>query len=89
MADKLLKVQEVACILGCSVQTINYWYAFKRAKPRNKYAKMLPDFIQDGARQCRYWKQDDIWKLIEFQKQLPKGKNGILGCVTQKYVKKK
>lgn len=84
----LLKIQEVACLLGCSVNTINHWYAFKRAKPNDEYAKLLPDFIQNGDRQCRYWKQDDIWKLIEFQKQIPKGRNGVLGVVTQKYKKK-
>lgn len=89
MGEKLLKIQELAVLLGCSVNTINHWYAYKKMKPDSEFAKILPDFIQQGERQCRFWKQEDVWKLVEFQKNLPKGRNGILGCVTQKYVKRK
>lgn len=89
MEEKLLKIQEVACLLGCSVNTINHWYAFKKLEPDNEYSKLLPEFIQNGERQCRYWHQEDMWKLIEFKQNLPKGRNGILGAVTQKYTKKK
>lgn len=89
MGEKLLKIQEVACLLDCSIYSINNWYAFKKAYPTNEYAKKLPNFIQDGKRQCRYWKKEDIWKLIEFKQSLPKGRAGVLGKITQRYIKKK
>lgn len=88
-SEKLLKLEEVAIIVGTSSKSINNWYWFKRENPDNEYAQMLPDYIQEGARQTRYWKESDIWKLIEFKSSIPQGRNGIMGCVTQKYYHKK
>lgn len=84
-----LNITEVAVLVGCSVQTINYWYKFKRVEPNNKFAQMLPEYTQEGNRQTRYWEEDDIFKLVEFKNAIPKGRNGLLGSVTQKYSKKK
>lgn len=86
--ERLLKVEEVAVTLGCAVNTINNWYMWKRVNPEHELAKLLPDYIQKGSRQTRYWKESDIWKLIEFRSKLPKGRNGVLGAITQKYLKK-
>lgn len=82
-----LRIEEVALRIGSSVQTINYWYRWKKLNPENEYAKLLPDYVQDGANQTRYWNSEDIWKLIEFKQKLPHGRKGILGDVTQKYRK--
>lgn len=84
-SKSLLKVEEVALLVGVSVKTINNWYSFKRIEPDSEYSKLLPEFIQKGARQTRYWEKNDIWKLFEFKQKIPKGRNGILGKVTQKY----
>lgn len=89
MEDTLLRVEEVALLIDSSVKTIQNWYQFKRAQPENEYAQMLPDYVQEGGRQKRYWKESDIPKLLEFKRKIPKGRNGILGCVTQKYYHKK
>lgn len=91
MAEKLLKVQEVSVIIGSSIQTINYWYKWKKSNPENELSKLLPDykFIQEGGRKTRYWKQSDIWMLLEFKQKIVRGRNGIMGNITQKYVKKK
>lgn len=89
MKEQLLRVEEVAILIGSSVKTINNWYAFKKAQPESDFAKMLPDFQQEGTRQTRYWKQEDVWKLLEFKQVLPKGRAGVLGQVTQKYYKKR
>ena len=86
--NKKLTVTEVAVLVGCSVQTINYWYAFKRKEPNNKLAKILPDYTQEGGRQTRYWKEEDIFKLVMFKNSIPRGRNGILGSVTQRYAKR-
>ena len=87
--EKLLRVEEVAISLGVSVKTINNWYWFRRENPDHKLAKLLPDFIQEGERQTRKWKQSDIWKLLEFKSKIPTGRNGVMGSVTQRYYHKK
>ena len=87
--ERLLKLEEVAILIGSSGKSINNWYWFKRENPDNEYAQMLPDFIQNGERQTRYWRESDIWKLIEFKNAIPQGRNGIMGSITQRYYKKK
>lgn len=90
MAGDRLRIEEVALFLGVSVETINIWYRFKKQNPNDEYAKMLPEFEQDnGARSCRWWHQEDLDKFKEFQSARPIGRNGAMGVVTQKYVKKK
>lgn len=84
MGERLLKIEEVALMIGVSVQTINIWYKWARTNPDNDYAKMLPAYKQMGSRQTRYWTQSDIWKLIEFNKVIPRGRNGVMGDVTQR-----
>ena len=83
--ERLLKLEEVAILIGSSGKSINNWYWFKRENPENEFSKMLPDYLQDGPHQTRYWKESDIWKLVEFKQMIPKGRNGIMGSVTQKY----
>ena len=83
-----LKVDKVAMLVGVSVRTVNNWYWFKGQNPNNEYSKMLPNF-KIGDRGCRLWNSDDIPKLVQFKEQLPHGRNGVLGSVTQRYYKKK
>ena len=83
----LLRLEEVAILVGVSFKTINSWYAFKRMHPDNEYAKMLPDYIQAGPRQTRYWKRDDVWKLIEFKNSVVRGRGGNMGDITQRRIK--
>lgn len=85
--DRLLRVEEVALQIGVSVQSINVWYRWARQNSDNEYAKILPQYIQTTSRSVRYWRQSDIWKLLEFKASIPHGRNGVLGSVTQKYVK--
>ena len=87
--ERLLKLEEVAILIGSSGKSINNWYWFKRENPDNEYAQMLPDYIQEGPRQTRYWKESDVWKLIEFRNKIPQGRNGVMGSVTQRYYNKK
>ena len=85
--DKLLNVQEVAVLINSSVPTISAWYRWKGLYPEHELAKMLPDFERHGAHRARYWKYSDIWKMVEFKKAIPQGRNGVMGDITQKYVK--
>lgn len=85
MEEKLLRIEEVAVTIGSSCKSINNWYWFKRENPDNEFAQMLPDYVQFGERQTRYWKKSDIQKLIEFKKAIPHGRNGLMGSITQRY----
>lgn len=84
---KYLNAIEVAVLVGTSIQTLNSWYKWKRTHPEHELAKLLPDF-ERGDRRTRYWKSTDVWKIIEFKTNIPVGRNGIMGDVTQKYTKK-
>lgn len=89
MGEDLLRVEEVAVQIKRSVKTINSWYVFKKENPDNVTAKLLPDYVQSGSRQTRYWKSSDIPKFIAFRDALPIGKHGIMGSVTQRYIRRK
>jgi hypothetical protein len=88
MAEKLLRIEEVALLVGTSTQTINNWYRWKKTNPEHPLAKLLPDYNQDGDRQMRLWKNSDIWSIVEFKNTIPHGRNGILGDITQKRTRK-
>lgn len=87
---KMLKATQVAVELGVCPQTIDRWYKWAELNPTNDIAKMLPDYVRGGrGRGCgRLWESTCIDKFKEFQKALPVGKAGIMGDVTQKYVRK-
>lgn len=85
---KTLNVQEVAVLIKSSVPTISSWYRWKALHPDHELAKLLPEFKRQGPHNARVWEYSDVWKLIAFRDSLPQGRNGIMGDVTQKYVKK-
>lgn len=87
MAEKLLRIEEVALLVDSSTQTINNWYRWKRLHPEHPLAKILPDYTQSGERQKRFWKKSDIWAITEFKNSIPHGRNGVLGDVTQKHTR--
>lgn len=86
--ENYITIQELAFLVGCSAQTIGSYYKFKKENPNNELAKILPDFVRIGKRNTRYWKEEDAEVIKEFRKNLPQGRNGALGSVTQRYVKK-
>ena len=87
MEKKKLRIEEVALVVGVSIQTINNWYRWKKLHEDDELATLLPNYEQVGERQIRYWDQNDVWSIMEFKKRLPHGRNGILGEITQKHTK--
>lgn len=79
-----IKIEELAMRIDSSVQTINNWYKWKRENPDNELASLLPEYIQEGNRQTRYWNTKDIWKFIEFKTAIVHGRNGIMGQFRRK-----
>lgn len=88
MEEKLLNVSEVSLIVGASIQTISSWYKWKGLHPDHALAKLIPEFTRIGNKRTRYWKKEDAWALRRFRDSIPQGRNGVMGDVTQKYVKK-
>lgn len=87
--SRLLTANEVALAVGISVHTLDLWYKFKRQNPEHEFSKLLPEYTQETEKSNRLWDQNDMWKLVDFKQRIPKGRRGVMGSVTQKYVKKK
>lgn len=88
MGERLLSAQEVAILIDRFPTTISMWYRWKRENPEHELAQLLPDYIQEHPRSKRLWKESDVYKLIEFEKNIVKGRKGLMGSVTQRYQKK-
>lgn len=88
MDIKLINAQETAYRVGISCKTLDIWYRFKRENPSNEYALMIPEYYQETSRSKRLWKESDVAALINFKNSIPQGRGGVLGSVTQKYLKK-
>ena len=88
--DRKLNATEVAVLVGCSVQTLNYWYAFKRENENSEnvdirnLVNILPEYTQEGNRQTRYWTEDDIYRIVAKKNAIPKSRKELLGSVTQR-----
>lgn len=74
---------------GVSVKTLDIWYMWKRLHPEHELAQLLPEYVQEGKRHKRYWEYDAIYQILEFRKAMPRGRSGLMGEVTQKYIRKR
>lgn len=82
--QNMLSIEEVAVKLGVSYKTLCNWYAYKRKFPEDEWSKKLPEYILGGDRGTkRLWKESDLEKLFAFKAELPRGRGGVLGRVTQ------
>ena len=80
----MLSIEEVAVRLGVSYKTICNWYAYKRKFPDDIWSQKLPEYILGGNKsKKRLWKESDLEKLEKFKAELPHGRYGVLGRVTQ------
>lgn len=91
MEQAELRIEQVAGLVGVSVETLNIWYRFKAKDPDNEYAKLLPEFKRAGVgkRTARLWKFNDVEKIMVFKQSIPKGRNGVLGEITRNYNRRK
>lgn len=84
MEEKMYSIEEVAVKLGVSYKTICNWYAYKRKFPEDVWAQKLPEYKLGGMRNAkRLWTEQDLEQLFKFKEELPRGRGGVLGKVTQ------
>ena len=82
--ERMYSIEEVAVILGVSYKTLCNWYAYKRKFPDDVWSQKLPEYILGGDKKTkRLWKDSDLEKLFAFKTELPRGRGGVLGKVTQ------
>lgn len=84
MKERLVNAMEVSLLAGITVPTLNRWYKWKHSNPDHELVKLLPDYIRIGNKQTRYWKEKDVYKIIEFRSKLPQGRAGILRKTKEK-----
>lgn len=84
----LFTIEEVAVAISTSAQTIRSWYRFKKKFPDNEYAKLLPNPMIFGKYHQKVWDKSGIDALRYYKSVIPKGRNGVMGDITQAYVRK-
>lgn len=82
-----LTATEVSQRLNVSVKTLTGWYQWYNDKSIDKpeNVPVLPSYRQTHERAPRQWNPDDIPQLLEFKEWVPKGRNGVMGRMNQKY----
>jgi len=87
--EKLLTSSRVAMQLDVSVKTLTNWYKwyYDNSIEKPKKFPKLPEYIQERANGPRYWTQDDVKQLKKFKKWIPKGRSGVMGDISCKYIR--
>ena len=88
METKLLNVDDVCDELGITTATLANWYKFKTENPEAEICNLLPEIIRIGPRNARFWRVEDLDRLKTFRDEMPRGRRGIMGSVTQRYIRK-
>ena len=85
-----LSASKVANILDVSVKTLTNWYKwyYDDTIEKNYDFPKLPDYIQEYTNGPRYWTLSDIPMLKKFQEWVPRGRNGVMGKISEKYTSK-
>ena len=77
-----LTASKVANQVDVSTKTLTNWYKFYNSDiPKPEDMPELPEYEQAYEKAPRYWKQEDIPKIIAFKEWVPKGKSGVMGDI--------
>ena len=77
-----MRIEEVAMIIGVSVQTLERWYKFKKEHPESDVAQEIPDYKVAstlGSRRTRLWTQEAVFSLMQFKTERKLGRTGKMG----------
>ena len=78
----LLRIEEVAMILGVSRQTLERWYKFKKQNPESEIAQEIPDYTYGktvSSGRTRLWTQEAVFSLVQFKAERKLGRTGKMG----------
>ena len=81
-----LNMDKVAAFLNISRKTVENWYKWKEENPDHELAKLLPEPTRIGR--LKFWKMSDLYEMANFMANRPRGRNGVMASVTQRYYKK-
>ena len=84
--ENLLTATKVIRQLDISARTLDAWYIYYNSdleKPKDM--PELPMYEQSRPRGPRYWKQSDIPKMKAFKEWIPKGRNGVMGRINERF----
>lgn len=84
--NNLLSATKVIQQLDISARTLDGWYQYYTSdleKPDDM--PDLPKYSQSRPRGPRYWKQSDIPALQAFKDWVPKGRNGVMGRINERF----
>lgn len=86
--NEMLTATKVCQHLDISFRTLDNWYKYAKSdieKPADM--PVLPQYTQERARAIRLWNPNDLPALEAFKNWIPKGRNGVMGRINQKYWK--
>lgn len=77
--DNYLRINRVALILGISDHTIRRWYKWWESKEfEHPEGLELPPYYHMDRRGTKYFKKEDIPKLMEFKKKISTTHKGVM-----------
>lgn len=86
MEEKLITATKVTQYLDITLRTLDNWYRYQKEtekKPENMPS--LPEYVQQGPRTPRFWKESDLPKLLAFKEWIPRGRLGVMGRTNERY----
>ena len=86
MDEILLTATKVIQQIDVSARTLDGWYKYYESdleKPDDM--PELPKYTQNRPRGPRYWKQSDIPALLAFKEWIPRGRNGVMGRINERF----
>lgn len=87
-ANEKISSMGVCKELNISYRTLERWYKwYNSLSDVPKDVPKLPMYEQAKPRGAKFWTSEDVEQLKEFKKWIPKGRNGIMGRVSQRYWK--
>jgi hypothetical protein len=87
MEEKMLSATKVIQQINVSARTLDGWYKYVQDETLEKPENMpkLPEYVQSRPRGPRYWKESDIPALLAFKDWIPKGRNGVMGRINERF----
>lgn len=82
---------EVCYLLGISPRTLINWYRYIENTPAEELPKGcpgLPPYIIKEDGKTKLWHGIHLHNLMDFKEWIPRGRNGVMGVVSQTYWRK-